>query len=208
MDSDTESACVQQIDPKLWSKIVRTIAQIEKSFALATGPLSERFMHEVGAVICGAADDVWEVEADEWEVHVTSPAWKCTRGRARGDAWLELGDIVHDDVEHSWIAVAVAAGPAHLCLEFKFRNGLRSVETCLQASPQLASKLSDAGFTLHDDNTRLLIPIEVDADGLARAFESGKFEPALAPVHKAMRAAVAVRQELDDLVGLARMRAS
>ncbi len=207
MDTEQQTCVQKKPEAKAAAKIVRTISDIEQSYISATGPLSERLMTEIGEVAGKAAHDTWEVESTEWELFITSPDWKCTRGRARGDAWLELGDIIEDVHDHSWIAVAVGAGAAQMCLELKFRNGLTPIDTCLKSSPQLLAKLAEQGFELRDDRTRLLLPIKVESDALAKAFESGNFEVALTPVRHAIRSAAAVQQEITDLVGLARMKA-
>lgn len=208
MDSSEQQTCVlKKPDAKAAAKIIRTIGEIEQSYISATGPLSERLMTEIGEVAGKAGHDTWEVESTQWKMFITCPDWKCTRGRARGDAWLELGDIVQDVHDHSWIAVAVHAGAAQMCLEFKFRNGLTAIDTCLKSSPQLKAKLAEHGFELRDDGVRLLHPIKIEADALAKAFETGDFEVALRPVRHAIGSAATVQQELNDLVGLARMKA-
>ena len=55
-----------------------------------------------------------------------------------------------------------------------------------------------------DASTRLIIPIAVDVDGLALAFETQDFDHAMEPVREAAAMAVSAKPEIDELLGLLR----
>jgi len=126
------------------------------------------------------------VDGTEWSVQLTSPEWKATRG-VGNDAWLELADIVEDEHDHSWTAVIVSAGPTKLCLELKFRPGLTPVAQALTGKDKLVANVLKEGFEQDGSSNRLLIPIPIDAEALARGFELNDFDEALTPLRLAER---------------------
>ncbi len=207
MDTNEQTTLAQKYDPKLAARIVLGVAELEQNYRLAEGPLSEQFITEAHVAVQDVIPDTWEIHGEAWELYITSPDWKSTRGNGRGDAWLEIGDVIEDPEAHSWIAVAVAAGPTQMCLELKFRKGLADVPTCFKASPQLATTIMERGFELSHEGARLSIPITIEADKLAAAFKSDDFEQALQPMSNAAKLAATAKQEIDDLVGLARTMA-
>lgn len=200
MDSDQQTSFAKQQDPELAARIVRTIGQLEADYLFASGPLSERFIREVTSVMRSAAPDSWQIVGNEWSASLTCPDWRATRGVGRGDAWLELGDVVEDENEHTWIAVAVSAGPTKLCLELKFRNGLEPIAKALTAKDKPVANVLKEGFERDETTKRILIPISIEADSLARGFELNDLDEALAPLRRAVEAAIKAKPDLDALI--------
>ena len=189
MDSDQQTRLAQSQDPELAARIVRSIAELERDYLFAWGPLSERLMREVAAVTRKAAADPWQVEGTEWDVKLTSPGWRATRGVGQ-DAWLELADVVEAEEDHCWTAVIVSAGPTKLCLELKFRKGLTPVAAALTNKDKPVANILKEGFEQDGTGTRFVIPIAIDAETLARGFELNDLDEALAPLRQAIEIAV------------------
>jgi hypothetical protein len=206
MDSDQQTRLAQQQDPELAARILRNIADLERDYLFAWGPLSERLMREAAAVAGKAASEPWVIEGTEWNVTVTSPDWRATRGVGQ-DAWLELADIVEDEEDHSWAAVIVSAGPTKLCLELKFRKGLAPIAQMLTGKDKPVANLLKEGFEQDGTGTRLLIPILIDAETLARGFELNDLDEALTPLKRAVEIAITAKPDLDVLIEHVRTQA-
>ena len=199
MDSDQQTRFAQTQDPELAARIVRNISELERDYLFAWGPLSERLMREIAGVAQSAAPEPWQVEGTEWDVKLTASNWKATRGVGY-DAWLELADIVEDDQDHSWTAVIVSAGPTKLCLELKFRPGLTPIAQALSDKDKLVANVLREGFQHDGTGTRLVIPIVIDAETLAKGFEFNDLDEALAPLKRAVEAAITAKPDLDALI--------
>jgi len=199
MDSDQQTRLAQQQDPELAARIVRTIADLERDYLFAWGPLSERLMREAASVAAKAVPEAWAVEGTEWNLLLTTPQWRATRGVGQ-DAWLELSDVVEDEHDHSWAAVFVSAGPTKLCLELKFRPGLTPNAQSLTGKDKPLANVLREGFEQDSASKRILIPIAIDGEALARAFELNDFDQALTPLRRAVEAAVKAKPDLDVLV--------
>lgn len=206
MDSDQQTRLAQQQDPELAARIVRNIANLERDYLFAWGPLSGRLMREAAAVARKTAPEPWVVEGTEWSVLLTSPNWRATRGVGR-DAWLELADVVEDEQDHSWTAVIVSAGPTKLCLELKFRPRLTPVAQMLNGKERPVANVLKEGFEQDGTGTRILIPISIDADALAKGFELNDLDDALAPLGDAIAKAIKAKPDLDVLVERVRAEA-
>jgi hypothetical protein len=199
MDSDQQTRLAQQQDPELAARIVRCIEALERDYLFAWGPLSERLMREAAAVAAKAAPEPWVVEGTEWNLVLTTPNWRATRGVGH-DAWLELSDVVEDEHDHSWAAVIVSAGPTKLCLELKFRPGLTPVAQMLTGKDKLVANVLKEGLEQTGTGTRILIPIAIDAEVLARGFELNDLDEALAPLSRAVETAIKAKPDLDALI--------
>jgi len=96
VDHETRMAAARQQDPELCARIVRSIADLERDYLFAWGPLSERLMREAAAAFHKVAPEPWVVVGKDDGVSLRSPDWKLQRGIG-DDAWLELGEVVDDE---------------------------------------------------------------------------------------------------------------
>lgn len=203
MDSDQKTRDAQSLDPAMAARIVRSIADIERDATFAWGPLSERLMREAAGVMAKAAPQPWTVNGDEWACKLNTPNWKATRGVGQ-DAWLEIVDVVEDEEDHSWVAVFVAAGPTALGLELKFRPGLQAAAQTLTAKDKAVANVLKEGFELR--GSRLIIPIAIDAEALAKGCEFNTVDEALEPLRRAVEIATTAKPDLDVLVEAVRTK--
>ena len=207
MDSATKKSRAQSTqNAQLDADIIRGITEIERAYSRAYYDLSEQLMSEIAAQMRSAIPDNWQVVGSSESASVTVPDWRSTRGAGRGDVWLELAEVANDELEHSWIAAATASGETRMVLELRVRNGLPAFPAILSANAGTAALLMERGFEQAEAGTRLFVPIELDQELLAAAFESGNFGDALVPVTHAIELVVAAKGDIDGLVALLRKR--
>ena len=202
MDPETENVCVQY-EQGFAASVVRDIGRIERAFHAACGPMSDQLRAEITFAMRGAAPAQWAL-SEIPELTLTCPDWQSRKPHKRGDAWLQLHAIAKDDVEHSWIAAATGSGPTAMCLELRVRKRLSPLSCKLQGNVALTESLLARGFELTEAGTRLILPIAIDVDELALAFESQDFYEAMEPVREATAMAVAAKPEIDELPDLLR----
>lgn len=207
METDQQTKFAQQNDPILTAKIVREIEELERNYRLAEGPMSERFIREVTAVIRKSAPEPWEVIESDWSVLLASPDWKSPNGLGRGDAWFEISEVAADDEDHSWIAAAVSAGPTELGLELSFRKGLVDAANAVTRETINAAKLKEIGFKRDDTGKRLFLPLPIDRMRLSKGYAENDLTDALAPVRKAVELVTGAKTDFDKLVEAIRKKA-
>ena len=74
----------------------------------------------------------------------------------------------------------------------------------LQGNIALAESLLGRRFELIEAGMRLIMPIAIDVDSLALAFETQDFRDAMEPMREATAMAVAAKPEIDELLSLLR----
>ena len=145
MDDQQRDLAARLQDSDITARIVRNIADIERDYHFAHGPLGDRLMGEMIQTIVKAATDHWLVVEKEPSAFITTPDWKVT-GVGNGDMWLELSELCSDELEHSWIAVAVRGGNTQLCLELMFRRGLAEAAEALIRTDKVVAGLLKLGL--------------------------------------------------------------
>ena len=200
MDQQEKLLVAQSHDPVVAARIVRNIAAVENDWHLASGLLSERVMREVRAIFSKLAPENWKVIDSGWSAMLVPPSWKMTRGVGNGDAMLELVELCDAEQEYSWLAAAVGVGSTQMALELQFRNGLQTAAQALIANDSVVGALLKQGFVRDEAKERLLVPVKINADLLAKGFEENDLDKALAPVGKAIELAISVKAELDRIV--------
>ena len=202
MDSDEENVCVQ-CEQGLAPWAVQNIARIERAFHAACGPMTDQLMAQVAVAMRCAAPKEWVLSGTD-EFTLTCPDWHSRKPHKRPDAWLRLRKIAQDDAEHSWIAAATGSGPTGMCVELMVRKGLSPLSGKLRGNAVLTESLLDRGFELVGGDTRLIIPVAIDVDELALAFETEDFFTAMEPMREGAAMAVSAKPEIDELLGLLR----
>lgn len=208
MDNEPQTVDITKIDRAKAGKIVRGIAQVEADFYLAAGPLSELVMSEAVKAVAKVARAPWQIVEAGWSAQVVCPEWRMTKGMGTGDAWLELSEICNDEEnDHSWVAAALKAGPTQMGIELAFRRGLQDIAEEVIGNDESIAALRNLGFMRDDDSARLFVPVAIAADKLAKGFEQGDLEDAMAPVGQALGMAIAAKSYLDTLIELVRTAA-
>jgi hypothetical protein len=93
-----------------------------------------------------------------------------------------------------------------MALEVNFRNGFPNISGVLTANFRIAELLKERGFQQADSGNRLFVPIAIETEALALAFEKEDFEAALAPVRQALELVVVAKGDIDGLIALMRKR--
>ena len=200
MDQHEKTLVAQSHDPVVAARIVRNIAAVENDWHLASGLLSERAMREVRAIFSKLAPENWKVIDSGWSAMLVPPSWKMTRGVGNGDAMLELVELCDVDEEYSWLAAVVGVVSTQMALELQFRNGLQTAAQALIANDSVVGALLKQGFVRDEAKERLIVPVKINADILAKGFEENDLDKALAPVGKAIELAMSAKAELDKIV--------
>lgn len=205
MDQDHKQKIAYEQDPIVAARIVRGIADIERDFYLAAGPLSERLMTEAVKAMGKATVAPWVTMDTDMTAILIHPDWKMTRGVGNGDAWLELAEITNDEeVEYTWIAAATRTGNTQLGLELTFRRGLLELGQAAISNASAVAGLLKLGFVRDETKQRLFIPIEIPAELLAMGFEQNDLAEAVAAVGRAVTLAIASKADLDAMINQVR----
>jgi hypothetical protein len=200
MDNHEKALVAQSHDPAIAARIIRNIASVESDWHLASGLLSERMMREVRAIFSKLAPENWKVVEAGFSALLVAPEWKQKMGVGNGDAWLELVELCDAEEEYSWIAAAVGVGSTKMGLELQFRNGLAPFAQTAIANDKVVDALLKLGFVRDTAKERLYLPIKINDDLLAKGCEENDLDKALAPIGKAIEAAIAAKVELDKVV--------
>lgn len=209
MEQEKVMILARQQDPAVAAALTKNVAELERDFKLLEGPLSERFMNDVEAVMRKAAPEPWEVVKTEWTVHLRALDWKLTRGLGNGDAILELAEIPGEsDEDHTWIGCATGAGESKFGFELIFRNALKSAADSVSRDKTQAAVLEKIGFKRDFSGSRSYLPIVIDRLRLSKGFSENDIQAeALLPVRLAVEAIVAAKAELDKFIELVRTKA-
>lgn len=200
MDNHEKALVAQSHDPAIAARIIRNITSVESDWHLASGLLSERMMREVRAIFSKLAPENWKVVEAGFSALLVAPEWKQKMGVGNGDAWLELVELCDTEEEYSWIAAAVGVGSTKMGLELQFRNGLAPFAQTAIANDKVVDSLLKLGFVRDSAKESLFLPVKISADLLAKGFEENDLDKALAPIGKAIEAAIAAKVELDKIV--------
>ncbi|MXO48644.1 hypothetical protein GRI69_10275 [Erythrobacter vulgaris] len=204
MSTAEQSNLAMAKDPAIAARIVKNIAQLEQDYRLADGHLSDWLMRMIMISMKAAAPEPFVVENTAWSAYLSHPDWKPTKRIGRGDAWLEIVEFARDELDHTWLAAALGAGPTELNLELMFRDGLAGYFAKLEGDQGLTSKLRKKGFKIDTPNKRVYLPIVINADLLAKALPTDDFQDAMAPVREATELGIAAKPEIDLLLKLVR----
>jgi hypothetical protein len=127
-----------------------------------------------------------------------------------------MGAAWNEDIGHSWIATAVETGPvpSKLALWFNFDHStMKTTEAkfgkLMQREKILINRLSEYGFELNESGRYLIMPIKIDQEALACAFEDeyGDFDTALQQVGVVVNAAKEAMDDLNKLADIVRNEA-
>ena len=205
MDDEQRAIAVQQQDPVLAARIVRSLKQIEDDYHLASGPLSEKMMAAAVAALKKAVPGPFRVVESDWTAAINSPDWKATRGVGQ-DASIELSELcTEEDREYCWLTAATATGPTRLGLELVFRPGLRETAQRIIRDDKQMAAIWKAGFVRDETDARLFIPVVIP--NLAEAFEQNDLDTAMAPVTKAVEQVITASAEVGKIVEAVRVAA-
>ena len=149
----------------------------------------------------------WEITETDYSVPLRSPEWKPTRGLGNGDAWLQVNEIAEDELDRTWIGVAVGAGQTQMGLELVWRAGLAVAAAAVTREKAQAEALTKIGFRRDEAAARLFIPIAIDRLRLAKGYGESDLTESLGPVAKVVGAVVAAKADLDKLIEAVRAKA-
>lgn len=198
MKTADQESCVQLTSDTSLATLVRSVGAIENANHALNGPLSDRLMTEIQKVVRTAAPKPWLVDQADGSVRVQHPAWGKGLTIIHNDAWWELVEISNDDQEHSWIAALTASGATRTGFQLVYREALapRNMTTA-ESKPS-----ADLGFEVLNGGETLFLPVTLEKEALADAYERDTFTDALKPVAAAVEKLIAAKTEVDRIMSL------
>lgn len=205
MDTDQQFIAAQQIDPDQAGQIIRQLGSIAADYHLASGPIADRLMSEITSTVIKVAVEPWVAFEANGSVVLVTADWKMTKGVGGiGDAWIELSEITTDDYDHSWLEAALKASGTLMCVELKFRAGLADAATAVARDDKAMAGLFKLDWARDEQDARIFLPVDIEAEAVAQAFAQNDFDEALAPITRTVTAAMASKADLDALINKVR----
>lgn len=198
--------------------IIRNIADIEAAMKHAQEEIGPRVWEEVARVMQEECDaDPWIAVADveDEDVWFTDRGWLMPDQRKpKADFWLGLDERTDggNEGENSWLAAFVAGGPNGATMAFWLDQrilGPGAWKKLVKSSDGVVAELRGLGFSVDDDDDRrLYLPVVLDREALASAFETEDFDAVLAPIKVAVGNAISAAPVLARLREAASLRAA
>ena len=133
---------------------------------------------------------------------------KPTRGLGNGDMWFQISEIAEDELERTWLGVAVGVGAnTRLGLELLFRNALKGPAAVVTTEKTHADRLEKMGFRKDEEGGRLFAPIVIDKMRLSKGFSENDLTEALLAVREVAATVCAAKLDLDALIDAVRIKA-
>lgn len=171
--------------------VIRNIADIEAAIKHAQDVIGPRIWEEAAKTAQDNCGDDWTVEfdTDDNELRLADQTWLVSSGRKRkADFSIRLYErILPDgDGENSWLATFVASGPNGATMAFWVEQSIVTASVwkkLVRTSDGIVAELRSLGFSIDDDDDRrLYVPVVLDRETLARAFETDDFDEVMKPV--------------------------
>lgn len=194
--------------------VIRNIGDLTAAIKHASEVIEPRMWQEMGGVLQRT------LPADTWYVNVTDEElWFADRQWPQPDLtlpatnyWLQLAERTQPggESETSWLATFTGSGPSGAYLSLVFGQDLLGPgawKKLLTTGGDYIAALEASGFRRDPGNGQLYMPVPIDNDALARAFEEDDFDQALAPLDHVIAAVSRSRGALAALVGALRVKA-
>lgn len=175
--------------------VIRNIADIEAAIKHAQDEIGPIIWEEAAKTAQDRCDDAWTliVDADNDELRLADRTWMIHGARnPRADFSVRLYErILPDgDGENSWLATFVASGPNGATMAFWIEQSIvtpSAWKKLVKTSDGIVAELRALGFSIDDDDDRrLYVPVVLDREALARAFETDDFDEVMKPVGTAV----------------------
>ena len=197
--------------------VIRNIADIEAAMKHAQERIGPRIWEEASRVMqaaCEARDWTSFADIKDEDVWIADRAWLMPDQRKpKADFFLGLDERTsgNNDGENSWLATFVASGPNGATMAFWLDQrilGAGAWKKLVKSNDGIVADLRGLGFSVDDDDDRrLYLPVVLDWEQLARAFETDDFDAVMEPVGTAVGNALVAADVLERLRSLAQAAA-
>ena len=203
--------------PNLDALVIRHIADIEGGMRHAKEVIEPRLWEEAAEIVLTRIDDsTWYgfADAEDQAIWIAKKAWlRPDASPVDADFFILLDEGASENGhgENSWLASFTGAGtdPATTVLSFSqdvLNDG--PWKKLLKTHPQVVDAIIAKRFIYDVRAGSLSIPMVIDRETLATAFEDEEFGAAFEPLAQAVDTVIAAEAELDALVDLARAAAA
>lgn len=197
--------------------VIRNIADIEAAITQAQQEIGPVIWREAAKTAKAVCDDEWTVliDEDDDELRLADRTWMIHGARKpKADFSIRLYERVRPDGdgENSWLATFVAGGPNGAMMAFWIEQTIvtpSAWKKLVKTSDGIIADLRALGFSIDDDDDRrVFVPVVLDREALARAFETDDFDEVMRPVATAVSNVMAAVPVLGRLRSAALARAS
>lgn len=189
--------------------VIRNIADIEAAMKHAIEVIGPRIWEEASRVMqatCVADTWIALADLDEEDVWFADRNWLMPGQRKpKADFWLGLDERTSGGNlgENSWLATFVSSGPNGATMAFWLNQRILlpgAWKKLVKSSDALVAELRGFGFSFDDDDDRrLYVPVVLDREALAMAFETDDFDDVMKPVATAVANAMSAAPVLGRL---------
>jgi hypothetical protein len=202
---------------KLDALLVRHVGDIEAALHHISAITTKRLFRELAEVVEDELDEKdWfsTLVAEDNDLWFAPRTWLTAKTNPQqADAWFALDELVQDggEADETWIAELLAVGPQGAKTALIFYQdpfGRAAWKKLLKQNGPMIAMLQEAGVSYDASSASLYIPVTLQGETLATAFEQEEFEAAFLPFREAVRTAVAARPLIDELLTKARATAA
>lgn len=193
--------------------LVRNIGDIEAAVRHTADVVDKRLWEEAADQVGDILDEAWftKLNVDETEVLFAKLSWLDPEKPDQPNAKIWLDERLETESDFTWLAEFLAAGPKSGKVALFFDQNLITKaqwKKHLKERLDVIGKLNDNGFIYDGSDGALFLPVVLNRETLAKAFEKDDFTEALTPLSDALRAVVTSAELLDQLVAEAREAAA
>ncbi len=188
--------------------IIRNIGDVEAAL-LRAYEIGDETIEAIGAAIRSGLDEAWKVVVDvndDTPIRFARRIWiGGETSSLSGSYHFSLSDKngPGGDTDHTWLCSLLGIGPEGSSAVLYFWSdsfgAKRRWKKLADDQSKLIDKLLDAGFR-QDDKQWLYVPVTIDAEALAKAFEEGDLSTAMAPVAAALGVIEAAMPSIEALI--------
>jgi hypothetical protein len=188
--------------------IVRNIGDVEAAL-LRAREIGDEVVESIGEAVRSGLDEGWEVAVDvddETPIRFARRAWIDGETSAlSGSYHFSLSDKngPGGETDQTWLCTLLGNGPAGSSAVFYFWSNSFSAKRrwkkLADDQSKLVDQLLDAGFR-QDEKQWLYVPIAMNAEALAKAFEEGDLSAAMTPVIAALEVIEATAPSIEALI--------
>lgn len=200
-------------EPHLEGLLVRHVGDIEAALEHLRSAMDPRLWREASRIVGETLPASWrkDLNPDDTDIRFSNSSWGSTEAGAKPQAWFDMDEETpHGEGDELWLTDFLCAGPNGAGVAFFFKQkllGSSAWKRFMRENPGFLSELQPFGFMYDASDGALYIPIRLDRETLALAFEEDDFAAAFQPLAAVLSALIEASETFDRLVAAARAHA-